>query len=254
MSKIKDLYDNYYGKGYRDELIAYEFARWVAIDHFIHYILKLRNVSKILDYGSGSGLHVPLWKKLFPNANLHFCDISEIAIERLRDKYHEFKQTSGIVENDKAPFNDEVFNVIISIEVLEHVENLDAYLHDIYRLLKHKGVFIWTTPCANKFSIEHVYSLFSNRIEKTKDGYKRWKWEDPTHFRRLKSNEIKKKLLGLGFKKIGFKFRAHLFSFICVNFFQSFLRKIGERIMLLDYILFRNFANGASMIGCAYKY
>lgn len=253
MARLKELYDNYYSNDYRDELIAYEFARYLAVDHYIHNILKLRNVNKLLDYGCGSGLHVPLWKKLFPNSNLYFCDISNVAIEKLKNKYPEFKQTSGIVKNNKAPFNNEVFDIIASIEVLEHVENLDAYLYDIHRLLAPKGIFIWTTPCANIFSIEHLYSLFSHQIEKTKEGYKKWKWEDPTHFRRFKSKEIKKKLLEIGFKKIGFKFRAHFFSFICVNFFQSFLRNIGERIMLLDYILFRNFPNGASMIGSAYK-
>ena len=230
MSKLKNLFDNYYGNGYRDELITYEFARYAAIDHFIHEILKLHSVNNLLDYGSGSGLHIPLWKKLFPDTDLYFCDISNRAIEKLTNKYPQFKQTSGIVKNNVAPFKDELFDIIVSIEVLEHVENLDMYLHDIHRLLKPNVIIIWTTPCANLFSIEHLYSLFSHQIEKTNEGYKKWKWEDPTHFRRLKSNELKDKLLEIGFEKIRFKFRAHFFSFICANFFQSFLRKIGEKI------------------------
>jgi len=253
MSKLKNVFDNYYSKGYREELITYEFARYAAIDHFIHKILNLQNVNKVLDYGCGSGLHIPLWKKLFPGTDLYFCDISDIAIEKLTYKYPQFKQTSGIVRNHVAPFKDGSFDVIISIEVLEHVENLDMYLQDIHRLLKRNGIIIWTTPCANIFSIEHLYSFFSHQIEKTKEGYRKWKWEDPKHFRRFRSNELKDRLLDKGFRNIRFKFRAHFFSFICANFFQSFLRKIGEKIMLLDYKLFRNFPNGASMIGCAYN-
>ena len=51
---------------------------------------------------------------------------------------------------------DNKFNIITSIEVMEHVEDLTAYVKDIYRLLKPGGIFIWTTPCANKYSIEYL--------------------------------------------------------------------------------------------------
>lgn len=253
MSRFKELYDGYYIDGYRDKIIAYEVARYTALDHFIRKVLKLNNANKLLDYGSGSGLHVGLWRRLFPNTELHFCDISEIALEKLKKKYPEYNLTCGVVKNSRAPFKDEFFDVIVSIEVIEHVEDINKYFDDIYRLLKRGGLFIWSTPCANPFSIEHLYGFFSNQIEKTKEGYSKWKWEDPTHIRRFKSKEIKNKLLDFGFVNIGFKFRAHFFSFICVNFFQGFLRKIGEQIMLLDYMLFRKFPNGASMIGSAYK-
>ncbi|MFX0138286.1 MAG: class I SAM-dependent methyltransferase, partial [Candidatus Hodarchaeota archaeon] len=249
MSNLRKLYDNYYFRGYRKDLIAYEIARFKALEHFISKILKLSNVSKLLDYGSGSGLHVGLWKKLFPNTSLYFCDISQVALDNLIKKYPVFKDTCKLIKNGRAAFEDNFADIIVSIEVMEHVADLNEYLNDIHRLLKPGGIFIWTTPCANYFSIEQLYGFFTHQIIKTDEGYRRWRWEDPTHIRRLKSDEIKKLLMNMGFDGIRLMFRAHFFSFICVNFFQSFLRKIGERIMLLDYILFRYFPNGASMIG-----
>ena len=253
MDKLKNHYDKLYSIDYREELISYEFARIIAVEHFIKKVLRLKNKHAILDYGCGSGLYVGLWKRQFPHADLFFSDISDIGLKKLIKKYPEFSDNCGLIKNSKAPFNNESFEVIISIEVMEHVLNLNNYLNDIFRLLKKGGIFIWTTPCANKLSIEQIYAFFSKNTEKTKEGYKRWKWEAPYHLRRLTTKEIKKKMFKIGFKMVGFRFRAHFFSFICLKIFRGFLRKFGERIMLLDYILFKKFPNGASMIGSAYK-
>lgn len=253
MSELRNLYNNRYNEGYRGEILSYDYARVVALKHFILKTLKIKNTAVILDYGCGSGLFIELWREIFPTSNLYFCDLSYKAIERLVEKYPEFKGKTGEVKENLAPFSDMKFDIVVSIEVMEHVSDLIAYLSDVHRLLKKGGIFIWTTPCANLFSIEHLYYKISNQIEKTREGFRRWKLEDPTHIRRLKSNEVKSKLKKVGFDRIGFRFRAHFFSFICSTFFRGFLRKIGEKVMLLDYFLFRSFPNGASMMGCAFK-
>jgi len=215
--------------------------------------LKLSNIKTVLDYGSGSGLHVNLWKKVFPFADLYFCDISSVALEKLISKYPEFKFKCAEVKENRAPLDNDFFDVVVSVEVMEHVENLNDYLNDIYRLLKPGGIFIWTTPCANRFSIEHIFNILTNQIEETSENYRRWKWEDSTHLRRLKSKEIKNKLQEVGFNNVGFRFRSHFFSFVCTYLFRGPLRRLGERMMLLDYSLFRKLPNGASMIGFAKK-
>lgn len=248
---IKKYYDRRYLSSYRESLSGYEFARWTALDHFIRKTLKLNNVQTVLDYGGGSGLHVDLWKKVFPTADLYFCDISSVALEKLISKNPEFEFNCKEVKENRASFDNDFFDVVISIEVMEHVENLNDYLNDIYRLLKPGGIFIWTTPCANCFSIEHIYSVLTKQIEKTSNGYRKWKWESQSHLRRLKSTEIKNKLLEIGFNNIKFRFRAHFFSFVCTRWFRGPLRELGEKMMLLDYSLFRKFPNGASMIGSA---
>jgi SAM-dependent methyltransferase len=213
--------------------------------------MKINNIKKVLDYGSGSGLHIDLWKKVFPLSDLYFCDISTVALEKLIGKYPEFKSKCVELENLRAPFDNDFFDVIVSIEVMEHVKNLNKYLSDIHRLIKPGGIFIWSTPCANRFSIEHIFNKLTNQIENTKEGYRRWKWEDPAHFRRMKSKEVKVKLQEIGFNNVKFRFRAHFFSYVCTRFCKGRLTRLGEKLMLLDYFLFRKLPNGASMIGCA---
>lgn len=250
-AKIKDLYNKRYLDGYRESLSGYEFARWRALDHFIRKVLRLDNVKKVLDYGSGVGLHIDLWRKVFPLADLYFCDISSIALKKIMSKYPEFNPRCAEVKKNRATFDNDSFDVVISIEVMEHVENLNDYLNDIHRLIKPGGTFIWTTPCANHFSIEHIFNKLTNQIENTKEGYRRWKWEDQAHLRRMKSKEVKVKLREIGFNNIKFRFRAHFFSFVCTRFCNGALSRLGEKLMLLDYFLFRKLSNGASMIGSA---
>jgi 2-polyprenyl-3-methyl-5-hydroxy-6-metoxy-1,4-benzoquinol methylase len=251
--RIEDLYNKRYLDGYRETLGGYENARSSALDHFITKVLKVNSAKKVLDYGSGSGLYVDLWRKIFPLADLFFCDISRVSLEKLVNKYPEFKSNCRLVKNSRALFDNSCFDVVLSIEVMEHVQNLDDYLKDVHRLIKPGGIFVWTTPCANRISIEHVVSMLTKNIESTNDGYRRWKWEDPTHLRRLRSDEVKKKLQGIGFETFKFRFRAHLFSYACTRLCKWSLTHFGERLMLLDYIMFRKLPNGASMIGGAGK-
>lgn len=249
----KATYNARYIDGYRDTLNGYEVARWSALHHLANKVLKINNVAKVLDYGCGNGLHVPLWQELFPHAELYFADISDVAISQLSEKYPEYKSHCSIIENDKTVYNDNTFNLIVSIEVMEHVEDVNAYLAEIYRILKPGGLFIWTTPCGNALSFEHVYSKITKQITPTKEGYRRWNWEDKEHLRRLKTTEASQLLRSVGFSKPRYKFRAHLFSFICTRLLKGKYEKFGERLMLLDYKLFRNIPNGASMIGVTRK-
>lgn len=257
MEKILDYYDNRYAaEDYRTKLSSYEVARVDALSLLVKNTLRLQNPESVLDYGSGNGLHVDLWKKLFPNSKLHFADISKEANRQLVDKFPEYKNTTKLISEDRVDFQDNTFDVIFSIEVMEHVQDLNTYLTEVKRLLKPGGLFIWTTPCGNSFSVEHIYNSFTNNIEKTSEGYRRWKWEDPSHIRRLKTSEIKEIMLNdIKFSKVNFKFRAHFFSFVSTKLMQKNLisEELAIKLMKLDYNLFRNVPTGASMIGYAKK-
>ena len=247
-------YEEYHEKNHRSNLSGFELARWNALSHFIPKHVPNEKKLNILDYGAGTGLHLGLWERIFPNSEIFLTDISKTGRTKFLEENSNYLKKYKLIRNNRSEFDSEKFDIIISIEVMEHVSDLFSYLNDILRLLKPGGHFIWTTPCGNLLSVEHIYSLITNQIIKTEEGYRKWAWEDPTHLRRLKSVEIEKKLTLIGFDNVKFRFRAHLFSFICTycppkHYFQS-MRNI---IMNLDYKLFRFFPNGASMIGLANK-
>ena len=252
---ISSIYDQRYSGNYRQHLSGYEISRWKALDHFITHVLKIGSSKKVLDYGAGSGLHVNLWEKVFSEAELHFSDISSVGMEKLKLKYPCYADRCYVIPEGEglSSFSDNIFDAIVSIEVMEHVEDLDFFLREISCLLKPGGYFVWTTPCANQFSIEHVFSAIVGKIEQTKEGYRRWTWEDPTHLRRLESNEIADLLRQKGFSDVHFRFRAHFFSFVCTYFPSNRAQGLRNWLMTLDYFLFRCLPNGASMIGGATK-
>ncbi len=250
---ISSVYDQRYSGDYRKHLSGFEIARWKALDHFITRVLKIGSAKKVLDYGAGRGLHVKLWEKIFPEAELHFCDISSVAMEKFKAEYPRHMDRYFLASEDQSGCGYNTFDVIVSIEVMEHVEDLDFYLRDISRLLKPGGLFVWTTPCANRLSIEHILSAITGKIERTKEGYRRWTWEDPTHLRRLRSNEIEDLLREKGFSDICFRFSAHIFCFVCTYTPTHWAQNLRNRLMTLDYSLFRRLPNGASMIGGAEK-
>lgn len=253
MSSLSELYNRRYLDGYRKTLKGYELARWEALHHFIDSFIEVDKVKTILDYGCGRGAHIELWKSLFPQSELSFTDISSVALQMLVNEHPEYSFNNRLIDKHTALFPDSNFDLIISVEVMEHVENYGAYISDIYRLLKPGGSFIWTTPCGNYFSIEHIYSYLTGQIEQTQEGYRRWRWEDPTHIRRLKSEEVKSELARYGFHEVHLRYRAHLFSFVCSRYLNRYFQRFGERLMLLDYNLLRIFPNAASMIGIAKK-
>jgi SAM-dependent methyltransferase len=252
LQELKEVYDQRYAGDYREQLAGFEIARWEALDHFITHVLAINDAKRVLDYGAGVGLHVGLWEKLFPESSLHFCDISSVAKEKFRLKHPSHADSYCLVHNCHADLDDSSFDVVVSVEVMEHVENLTGYLKDIHRLLKPGGRFVWTTPCANELSIEHIFSFLTGKIEETNEGYRRWRWEDPTHIRRVRSREITKVLKECGFDNILFRFRSHLFSFVCTYCPpRSKFKDLREKLMTLDYRLFRRLPNGASMLGSA---
>lgn len=251
----ENIYDERYIKGYRQSLSGYELARWKALNHFLKNVVKYENPEKVLDYGCGNGLFYPLLKSLFPEAEIYGADISTVAIDQIKEKYPEINKKVDIINNDKTTFPSNLFDVVVSVEVMEHVAGLQEYLKEINRILKEDGVFVWTTPCANRYSIEHIYSILTKQIELSSTGEKRWKWEDPTHLRRLTSEEVEIALKKSGFYDVDILYRAHFFSFACtklIDLAPKFSR-LFEKMMNLDYLLFKYLKNGASMVGVAKK-
>jgi len=117
------------------------------LKEFIQYWFKKENV-KILDWGCGRGHITYLCKKR--SMNITACDVAE-ATERERGDSAFFQYTpiinsQGIdviplKESIELPFAEKEFDVVLSVGVLEHVQNDAESLKEIYRVLKHNGLF-----------------------------------------------------------------------------------------------------------------
>ena len=87
--------------------------------------------SKILDIGTGSGVIAHEIGKISKNA--YSVDIID---ERILKNNFIFKK----IKNEKLPFRDGRFDIIISNHVMAHVKNDELHLKEIERTLKKNGI------------------------------------------------------------------------------------------------------------------
>jgi len=86
-------------------------------------------------------------------------------------------------EFDDFPYTDDFFDVVISLAVIEHIENIDHFLGEIKRCLRRGAIVYLTTP-----NFKYCYESF---------------YDDPTHVRPFTEVSLKKILDMYDFKNIG---------------------------------------------------
>ncbi len=124
---------------------------------------------KILDLGSGSGYGSFELIKLGAKEVISI-DIDPKIIKFAKEKYHNDKLTFQIADATSLPFKDNEFDVVISFEVIEHIKNYQNYLREVFRVLRPKGYFIFSTPNRLKHragtSAYHFKEFTPNELKK----------------------------------------------------------------------------------------
>jgi ubiquinone/menaquinone biosynthesis C-methylase UbiE len=98
---------------------------------------------KCLDIGPGTGR----WLQ-FLNKNgagyLGAIDISNESLKRYSSVCDKTQKAN--VETDNFDFKSNKFDIVLSIEVLEHLVSPDRYLSEIFRVTKNEGLVLMTIP------------------------------------------------------------------------------------------------------------
>lgn len=108
-----------------------------------------KNTAKVLDLGCGTGLTLAIVSQYFPNSV--GCEIGDMEIKATKEILKQVKIKIPVVKYDgkKLPFKDNSFDIVTSIEVIEHVEKPNIMLKEINRVLRKRGILHITT--ANKW-------------------------------------------------------------------------------------------------------
>jgi SAM-dependent methyltransferase len=107
-----------------------------------------------------------------------------IEVERKEEIQRRRSNIREIVLGDmtRAPFPDASFDVVVSVEVLEHVEEDERFVYHAQRVLKPGGVFLMTTPngdhCPNTnpdhkrhYTREQLRNLLARHFESVEVDY-----------------------------------------------------------------------------------
>jgi SAM-dependent methyltransferase len=213
--------------------LSYALELKIKIINEFGFELNLQSV--ILDFGCGSGKYV---QELREHGYQAFgCDIS-MKTEEYVDT--ESMIMNGIIrsidmENYVLPFEDNTFDLIISDQVFEHVQNYSETISEISRILKPQGFCLHIFPSRYITFEPHVFIPFSSVIQSYWWVYLwvllgiRNEWEDSKSLKdRSKKyyNYLKDKTNYLTRKQLTKEFKKHFKDVIfCEKTFLRFSRR-----------------------------
>jgi len=134
-------------------------ARWLLEQ------LPVAAAPRVLDFGVGEGKYLHLVRKVRPGAQLVGVDIR--APHAAPDfEFHQVPLGSAL------PLDANTYDVVVSCDVLEHVESIDESLQEIHRVLRPGGSFIGFVPAEGGLGAHAFFQLLDSQIYRdTKDHH-----------------------------------------------------------------------------------
>jgi ubiquinone/menaquinone biosynthesis C-methylase UbiE len=241
-------YDRRYSHGYLADFNGlYESCRLEAVRHTLqNRQLFPVEPAIVADIACGQGRYAPVIKKVFPHCQIIGIDFSSVALRQATMSSPGESFFAGACE--AIPLRDEAVEMVFTIETLEHVMDARATIQEWSRILNSGGKILLTTPCANRFSLEWCMMYFTRGLETRKDGFGRFRRDDPGHLRRLTSANLRKYFTEAGIRVVHLRFRTHFFTTIGHEFLWGKFRRTARFLGSLDWRLLRRLPNGASML------
>lgn len=176
---IEQVPPDYYQTGVKKNMLQ----RIWHINKLIEVLKETKNfktLSNVLDVGCASGWFVSEISKRYPEANYYGIDIYDKGIKYANKMYPHIK--FSLADAHQIPYKNNLFDLVICTEVLEHVDDPKAVLLEIKRVLKKGGKaiieldsgsplfsivwFLWRKSKGSVWDEAHVHSFNSKKLEK----------------------------------------------------------------------------------------
>ncbi len=123
------------------------FLFWERICQVMQHIEGNRKFGKVLDFGCGSGVMLPFLAEHAQTVQAVDVDLNPL---RRLERYVSFDKNI-IFSDTHTDIEKESLDLIIALDVLEHVDNLDTTFAELASLLKPDGEIIISGPTENIF-------------------------------------------------------------------------------------------------------
>lgn len=169
--------------------------------------LKGNSTPTVLEVGCSSGFLLDDISKELPRATLVGADVVRDPLYKLAKEL----PTIPLMRFDllQCPLPDGVFDAVVLLNVLEHIEDDVRAMRQLFRLLKPNGVAIIEVPAG-----QHLYDSYDKAL---------------MHFRRYAMHDLVAKLQGVGFDVIR---RSHLGYFIYPAF--AYIKRRNQKHEFVD--------------------
>ncbi|MFH2021104.1 MAG: methyltransferase domain-containing protein [archaeon] len=144
---------------------------------------------KILNIGCGTGSDLKTINKF---GDTYIIDIDSKALSLISKKQYTEKKKASACD---IPYKDEFFDVVLSFDVFEHIEEDSKAFQESYRVLKKGGILIFSVPAFQSIFSSHDKAL--------------------GHHRRYSKNILKKKLSLFNLSEF-YYWNSTLFPFIAL--------------------------------------
>lgn len=108
--------------------------------HLLHEIIKLipDNTESLLDVGAGTGIAAAVIGAVYPDIYVMVSDVEESSKEHWKKR-----GIDGLIsKNEKSPYDDSVFDFVMSSHVVEHVNDPILFVSEMIRVAKKRVVIV----------------------------------------------------------------------------------------------------------------
>jgi SAM-dependent methyltransferase len=192
---------------------------WTRSFYFSYYLrrkIDLHRIQTILDAGCGKGYYLAMMSEILPRSKITGYDI----LESKEWKQYAKPDINFIVKDLRLMSDENAYDLVISIDSLEHIPNNKLVLKNFYRALHPGGYLYFHIPCGTTEKY-----IFPRKFFKEVD-----EWAKEEHIgEQYPLDEWKKILNELGFKILlarhTFTFWGHLAWEL-----ETILRLRGDRL------------------------
>ena len=115
---------------------------WEGRREILRQELPQKKHMQVLDIGCGTGETMTFVKSFLKKSKVVGVDNSQLAVKYAQKRGHEVYK----VDAQKLPFKNNSFDVILLLDVIEHIKDDQLFLTEAMRVLKSEGKIIITAP------------------------------------------------------------------------------------------------------------
>lgn len=138
----------YYDKTYFENRDYNESSKTKSFEILAEYLIEKYRPKKTLELACGKN---SMFLKAMTKKGIdsYAVDISEYVISTIPE-HMRHKVSLVDINSDNLPFCDKTFDMVISLRLFEHIQNLDHAISETFRVLKPHGILFITVPTTER--------------------------------------------------------------------------------------------------------
>ncbi len=169
------------------------------LDHALHS----SEGTRVLNIGSGPFLELP--ELTCNEKRFTLCDVDARAVELARELHGGAVERADVVRmNAPLPYEDSTFDMVASMDVIEHVRAPEPWLREALRVLRPGGLMFLTTPNYGSASLRVIEDTVLEAVARTQ-GFSRRN----LHPTKLDQHRLLELLIGVGLRRARVRAIAH---------------------------------------------